>query len=98
MHLQRNVLLYHCQFLIIDKFQSIQIGSDSSSAVSGQQSVSVNNDNNVANVDNNNGWNSWNTLLDYGTVGSQYAISIPYKCDAPFLTTTKRMLAIKELK
>ncbi|XP_036878038.1 gastrokine-1 [Manis javanica] len=43
------------------------IGGDSSSAVSGQQSVSVNNDNNVANVDNNNGWNSWNTLLDYGT-------------------------------
>ncbi|XP_077771827.1 gastrokine-1 [Canis aureus] len=45
----------------------INIGGNSNSGASGQQSVSVNNEHNVANVDNNNGWDSWNTLWDYNT-------------------------------
>uniref|UniRef100_A0A8C0P961 Gastrokine-1 n=3 Tax=Canis lupus familiaris TaxID=9615 RepID=A0A8C0P961_CANLF len=45
----------------------INIGGNSNSGASGQQSVSVNNEHNVANVDNNNGWDSWNALWDYNT-------------------------------
>uniref|UniRef100_A0A8P0T3B3 Gastrokine-1 n=3 Tax=Canis lupus familiaris TaxID=9615 RepID=A0A8P0T3B3_CANLF len=52
---------------ISHKFQEINIGGNSNSGASGQQSVSVNNEHNVANVDNNNGWDSWNALWDYNT-------------------------------
>ncbi|EFB15640.1 hypothetical protein PANDA_018905, partial [Ailuropoda melanoleuca] len=38
---------------------------NSNSGISGQQSLSVNNEHNVANVDNNNGWDSWNSIWDY---------------------------------
>ncbi|KAF3826710.1 hypothetical protein GH733_009235, partial [Mirounga leonina] len=48
-------------------FLDISIGGNSNSGITGQQSVSVNNEHNVANVDNNNGWDSWNTLWDYNT-------------------------------
>ncbi|XP_077622627.1 gastrokine-1 [Crocuta crocuta] len=48
-------------------FTDINIGGDSNSGISGQQSVSVNNEHNVANVDNNNGWDSWHVLWDYNT-------------------------------
>ncbi|KAI5770823.1 GKN1 [Gulo gulo luscus] len=48
-------------------FTDISIGGNSNSGISGQQSVSVNNEHNVANVDNNNGWDSWNALWDYST-------------------------------
>ncbi|XP_008846290.1 gastrokine-1 [Nannospalax galili] len=41
------------------------VNDDHNVAVSGQQSVSINNQHNVANVDNNNGWDSWNALWDY---------------------------------
>ncbi|XP_032267096.1 gastrokine-1 [Phoca vitulina] len=48
-------------------FTDINIGDNSNSGITGQQSVSVNNEHNVVNVDNNNGWDSWNTLWDYNT-------------------------------
>lgn len=58
------------------KFQDIDVNDNNNSGGSGQQSVSVNNEHGVANIDNNNGWASWNSLWDYGSVGSQHAVSI----------------------
>ncbi|XP_057164938.1 gastrokine-1 [Ursus arctos] len=45
----------------------ISVGGNSNSGISGQQSVSVNNQHSVANVDNDNGWDSWNSIWDYHT-------------------------------
>uniref|UniRef100_A0A452RBB1 Gastrokine-1 n=1 Tax=Ursus americanus TaxID=9643 RepID=A0A452RBB1_URSAM len=52
---------------ILYNFQDISVGGNSNSGISGQQSVSVNNQHSVANVDNDNGWDSWNSIWDYHT-------------------------------
>uniref|UniRef100_A0A8C7BU77 Gastrokine-1 n=2 Tax=Neovison vison TaxID=452646 RepID=A0A8C7BU77_NEOVI len=84
----------------------INIGGNSNSGISGQQSVSVNNEHNVANVDNNNGWDSWNALWDYNTDLAAVRLFGKKKCivhrmnkDAmPSLQTLDKLVKEKKLQ
>uniref|UniRef100_A0A673VKJ2 Gastrokine-1 n=1 Tax=Suricata suricatta TaxID=37032 RepID=A0A673VKJ2_SURSU len=84
----------------------INIGGDSNSGISGQQSVSVNNEPNVASVDNNNGLDSWNAMWDYETnfaavrlFKQKVCIAHRMKKDAmPSLQTVDALVKEKELQ